>query len=86
MGVGRRKKMQFTDAYRFPGFYPHEEKMHGKFGEPKARIVPLTRRSKKHGADSAELNSKDGMTLSLGRCGICPLGTRMSILRLSVDA
>lgn len=85
MGIGRRKKLRLVDSYRFDGFYPHEEKMRGKFGEPKARILPLTRRSKKHGADSAELSTKDGMTVSLGVCGICPPGTRMCILRLSVD-
>jgi hypothetical protein len=86
MAIGRRKKFRFADSYRFEGFYPHEEKMRGKFGEPKARILPLTRRSKKHGAVSVGLSTKDGMTVSLGGCGICPPGTRMCILRLSVGA
>jgi len=86
MSVGQRKKLRFADSYRFDGFYPHEEKMRGKFGESKARILPLTRRSKKHAAGSAELSTKDGMTASLGWYGICPPVTRMCILRLSVGA
>jgi len=83
MGVARRKKLQLADSYRFEGFCPHEEKMRGKFGEPKARILPLIRRSKKHAVDNAALSTKGGMTVRLGRCGIFPAGTHMCISSLS---
>ena len=37
---------QLRDSYRFAGFYPAST-VTGVFGDPKARVIPLTRRSKK---------------------------------------
>jgi len=37
---------RFTDAYRFPGFSPKQEVV-GVFGDPKARVIRLTRLEKK---------------------------------------
>ena len=44
-----RKRKRLLDAYRFPGFRPLEE-VRGVFGDPKARVIILVRRSKKRSA------------------------------------
>jgi len=40
------KKLKLQDAYRFPGFRPAST-LNGVFGDQKARVVILSRRSKK---------------------------------------
>lgn len=40
-------KRHLADTYRFEGFTPQPGKVRGIFGHPKARILPLRRRSKK---------------------------------------
>jgi hypothetical protein len=60
--------------------------MHGKFGEPKALILPLSRRSKKQGAVGVELSIRDGMTVRADWCGTCLQATSMCIFKLSADA
>ncbi|MGQ0640489.1 MAG: hypothetical protein ACT4P6_06915 [Gemmatimonadaceae bacterium] len=42
-------KRELRDAYRFPGFVPACTIV-GVFGDPRARIVSLTRRAKKQSA------------------------------------
>ena len=44
-----RRKRRLTDAYAFPGFRPLAT-VQGIFGDPKARVVTLRRRSKKRAA------------------------------------
>ena len=39
------KRKRLLDAYRFPFFHPLE-KIRGLFGDPKARVIALVRRSK----------------------------------------
>lgn len=46
------KRKRLLDAYRFPGFAPRAE-VHGIFGDPRARVIPLVRRSKKQSARNA---------------------------------
>ena len=40
------KRRRLLDAYRFPGFTPRDD-IHGIFGDPLARVIPLVRHSKK---------------------------------------
>src|SRR6185369_13792897 len=75
---GRRKR-RLWDAYAFPGFRP-EGTVRGIFGDPKARIVRLKRRSKKHAAPSAEPCIGAGTIAQCGGCVICRAATRASIL------
>ena len=49
------------DEYRFPGFRP-VAKIKGKFGDSKARIIPLKRRQKKQHVAVAEQFIKAIMT------------------------
>jgi transposase len=53
MAAAGRRKRRLWDAYAFPGFRP-EETVRGIFGDPKARIIRLKRRSKKRAAPTAE--------------------------------
>ena len=53
MAKKRKHARQLTDAYAFPGFRLLRS-VRGVFGDPKARIVRLVRRSKKHCAGAAE--------------------------------
>ena len=46
-----RKHKRLLDAYRFTGFRP-QELVRGVFGDSKARIITLVRRSKKQSARS----------------------------------
>jgi hypothetical protein len=51
MPTSKRSK-RLLDAYRFAGFRPLEQ-VRGIFGDPKARVVTLVRRSKKPAAAPA---------------------------------
>ena len=53
MGITKR----LLDEYRFPGFRPNA-KIKGKFGDSKARIIPLKRRQKKQHVAVAEQSIK----------------------------
>ena len=46
--------MRLLDEYRFPGFCPIA-KIKGKFGDSRARIIPLKRRQKKRDVPGTEL-------------------------------
>ena len=67
----RRRKRRLADAYAFPGFRPLAM-VRGVFGNPKARIITLLRRSKKHDAVVAARVSTAGTTAKRGVCAICP--------------
>ena len=83
MDIVSGKKRQLSDTYRFEGFRPQEGKVRGVFGKPQARILSLTRRSKKRAAESVAPYNRDGMTASPSGYGTCPAGTRMCIWRLN---
>ena len=63
------------DTYAFGGFRV-QPTVRGIFGDPKARIVSLVRRSKKRHAAAAQGCSVVGTTEEFVRFGICPAATR----------
>lgn len=85
MGMSRVKKRRLADAYCFEGFRPQAGKVRGMFGKPKARILPLERRSKKHVVGSVALYRPDGMTAKRDLYETCLAGTHTSTLRLTFD-
>jgi hypothetical protein len=56
-----RRTKRLLDEYRFPGFRP-VAKIKGKFGDPKALIIALKRRQKKHHVAVAQRFIKAIMT------------------------
>jgi len=56
-----RKRRRLSDAYAFPGFRPLVT-VQGVFGDPKARVVTLIRRSKKRSAEAAARRTTPGTT------------------------
>ena len=75
-----QRKKRLWDAYRFPGFRP-EATVVGVFGDPKARVIPLIRRSKKRLAAHAVASSRVGMIGSVVAYGISPAATHESTWR-----
>ena len=67
-----RKRRRLSDAYVFSGFRPLSV-VRGVFGDPKARVVHLVRRSKKRSAESAAQSTTLGTTALGGRCEIWEL-------------
>jgi hypothetical protein len=61
MARSRKRARRLTDAYAFPGFRTWSI-VQGVFGDPKARIVTLVRRSKKQSAEAAALLISRGTT------------------------
>jgi hypothetical protein len=59
------RKKRLLDAYRFRGFRPLDE-IKGVFGDPHARVVTLTRRSKKRPAASVAAYTRAGTTGARG--------------------
>lgn len=72
------KRKRLLDAYRFPGFRPLET-VRGIFGDHKARVITLVRRSKKLSATPAAARIPAGTTRSSGGCETCPAATPVSI-------
>lgn len=72
-----RKRKRLFDTYRFPGFRP-EEVVKGVFGDPKARVITLVRRSKKRRVASVAWRIGTGTTASGAACAICPAPIRGS--------
>lgn len=70
MAKKRKRAGRLTDAYAFPGFRPLHS-VRGVFGDPKARIVTLVRRSKKRRAECADDRTAVGMIDARGGCVIC---------------
>ena len=73
-----RKSRRILDAYRFPFFRPLE-KIRGIFGDSKARIITLVRRSKKQSATPADERTSSGTTRSCGEFATSPVATHASI-------
>jgi hypothetical protein len=71
------KSKRLVDAYRFTGFRPLE-KIKGVFGDPLARVVTLTRRSKKRPAACVGACIRAGTTDAHGECVISPVGRTAS--------
>ncbi len=72
------KRKRLLDAYQFPSFRPLE-KIRGIFGDSKARVITLIRRSKKPSATPVAERTPAGTTRSCGEFATSPVATRASI-------
>src|ERR1700726_4896359 len=70
-----KRSRRLWDSYGFPGFRP-EQTVCGVFGDPKARVIRLNRRSKKRLAAVAVASRWAGTIASCGGCAICHAATR----------
>src|SRR6516162_4965064 len=75
MARTRQRRRRLWDAYCFPGFRP-QPTVHGVFGDPKARVIKLKRRSKKRFADAVVVSRWAGTIASRAGCAICRVATR----------
>ena len=75
------KKKHRRDSYRFPGFYPGLT-VSGVFGDPIARVIVLTRRSKKQNVAPAGTLRAAGTTAAVGAYAICLAAMRVFIWSL----
>jgi hypothetical protein len=73
MPSASRKKTLY-DAYRFPGFTAARQ-VKGYFGDSKALVIRLNRRSKKRPAASAGPFIAPGTIAASGTCATSPAGT-----------
>ena len=71
------KRKGLLDAYRFPGCRP-QARLRGVFGDPKARVITLTRRSKKRFAAAVLARTRAGTTGVCARFAISPAAMRAS--------
>jgi len=71
MATSAKRKRRLVDAYAFPGFRA-QPTVRGIFGDPKACIVDLVRRSKKRPAVAALGFTVDGTTGVRAEFAICP--------------
>ena len=78
------KSKRLLDAYSFPGFRP-PSKVRGVFGDPKARVIALFRRSKKLPVAPAAWCTLCGMTVARGEFATCPARIRAFIWRSRFD-
>ena len=78
-----RRPRRLWDAYRFAGFRPSPTGI-GIFGDPQARILTLTRRSKKRPVGPAGGCNANGTTASGAGYGISPVATCASTSRSKV--
>jgi len=69
MAAPAKRKRRLWDAFAFPGFRP-EGTVRGIFGDPKARILRLKRRSKKRCAAVVDACITDGTTVGRVACAI----------------
>lgn len=83
MAISRKPKY-ILDVYRFPFFRPLE-KIRGLFGDSKARIITLVRRSKKQSATPVAKLSLVGTTKSFDAFATFPVATHASIWRSKFD-
>jgi len=73
-----KQKRRLTEAYAFPGFRP-QPTVRGVFGDPKACVIDLVRRSKKQPAAAAAGSTTAGTTGVRAEHGICRAVTGGSI-------
>jgi len=83
MAISRKPK-RILDAYRFTNFRPLE-KIRGLFGDSKARIITLVRRSKKQSATPVGERTLSGTTRGCGEFATSPVATHASIWRSKFD-
>jgi len=76
-----KKHQHLSDSYRVPGFIPSTT-VKGIFGDSCARIVTLTRRSKKRHVARAVACKAVGTTVSGDGREICRVATRVCMLSL----
>jgi len=74
MANSSKRKRRLTDAYVFPGFRP-QPTVRGVFGDPRACVITLVRRSKKQSAAVVAVFTADGTTGARARRAICPAAT-----------
>ena len=72
-----KRKRRLWDTYAFPGFHP-KPTVRGVFGDPKARVVTLTRRSKNQFAAAVVARILAGTTGSGDERAICPVATPLT--------
>ena len=77
MANSTKRKRRLSDAYAFDGFRP-QPTVRGIFGDPKARVVTLVRRSKKQSAAAAVERNRAGTTGARGAFATCPVATHAS--------
>jgi hypothetical protein len=75
MSAPAKWKRRLWDAYAFPDFRP-EGTVRGIFGDPKARIIRLRRRSKKRGAVVVDASITAGTIAPSVACEIFRAATR----------
>ena len=85
MAAPGMRKRRLWDAFAFPGFRP-EGTVRGIFGDPKARIIRLKRRSKKHRAAVVDTCTTAGTIAGLVGYAICRAPTRGFISSSMRDA
>lgn len=78
------KRKRLLDAYQFPFFRPLE-KIRGLFGDSKARIITLVRRSKKRSATPVAELTAPGTTRGFGEFATSLVATHASIWRSRFD-
>src|SRR5262245_17099219 len=69
-----KRRRRLWDGYSFPGFRP-QPTVRGIFGDPKARVITLNRRSNKRLAAVAVTCRWAGTTERSAACAICPAAT-----------
>src|SRR6202045_4755289 len=80
-----KRPRRLWDAYSFPGFRP-EPTVQGVFGDPKARVIRLNRRSKKRRAAAAVGSRWAGTIARRGAWAICRAATRKIALETNEKA
>jgi len=78
MATAKKRARRLWDAYAFPGFRP-QLTVRGVFGDPKARVITLERRSKKHAVAAAVEHTWAGTTDARDRFATSPAAIRGSI-------
>ena len=78
MATSTKRVRRLWDAYAFPGFRPRPT-VRGVFGDPKARVITLERRSKKRAAVAVVEPTWAGTTGARVGFAICPAAIRVSI-------
>jgi len=80
MANSTKRQRRLWDAYAFDGFRP-QPTVRGVFGDPKARVITLVRRSKKRFVAVVAEFTPGGTTGAHGAFAICPVATRVFIWR-----
>jgi hypothetical protein len=79
-----QKKRRLLDEYRFPGFRPRAE-IKGIFGDPRARLIRLTKGQKKQFAGSAGARREATTTRKYAGYETCPVGMYESTWKWRFD-